>query len=307
MIKRAEAKPVYKWAGGKGQLLTQFEELYPEKLLKNEVKTYVEPFVGGGAVFFELVKRFDFDKIILNDINEVLILTYIVIRDKLDSLIPILSDLENSYLALNQEDRKTKYYEIRTEFNKEKKRINYSKTDSASVLHVAHSIFLNRTCFNGLYRLNKKGEFNVPVGKYANPTICNEQNLRNVSEVLKGVKLFCGDFEDVTEYIDKDTFVYIDPPYRPLNVTSSFNSYQKDDFNDESQERLAKWFRKLDKEKNALIMLSNSNPKNTNPDDDFFERLYSGYNITEVSASRPINSKSSSRGQISELLIRNYK
>lgn len=301
-----DAKPVYKWAGGKGQLLHQFEALYPKKLLNNEIKAYVEPFVGGGAVFFELVKRFNFDRIVLNDINEVLILTYMVIRDNVDSLIRALSDLEKKYLALKADDRKKRYYEIRDKFNEEKKKIDYSQIDSASVLHVAHSIFLNRTCFNGLYRLNKKGEFNVPVGQYTNPTICNEQNLRNVSHALKGVKLLCGDFEEVTDFIDKDTFVYIDPPYRPLNVTSSFNSYQIDDFDDESQERLANWFRKLDKEKNALIMLSNSNPKNTNPDDDFFERLYSGYNITEVSASRQINSKSSLRGQISELLIRNY-
>jgi len=303
---RPKAKPVYKWAGGKGQLLPQFESLYPEQLLRNEIKTYVEPFVGGGAVFFELASRFDFERIVLNDVNEVLMLTYTVIRDDVESLISILSELEKEYLSLDAENRVKRYYEIRGLFNREKKNLNYGQFDSASVLHVAHSIFLNKTCFNGLYRLNKKGEFNVPVGRYANPTICNAQNLYDVSSALQGVELLCGDFEKMTEYIDSDTFVYIDPPYRPLNVTSSFTSYQKDDFDDDDQVRLANWFRKIDKEKRAFLMLSNSNPKNTNPDDDFFERIYEGYNVTEVSATRQINSKSSLRGAISELVIRNY-
>jgi len=148
---------------------------------------------------------------------------------------------------LDTKNRKTKFYEIRSKFNEEKKKINYRQPEPG-----------------------------------------------------------CGDFEELTDYIDKDTFVYIDPPYRPLNVTSSFNSYQKDDFNDESQERLARWFAKIDKEKNALVMLSNSNPKNINPEDDFFERICAGYNIQKVYASRQINSKSAGRGEISELLIRNY-
>jgi DNA adenine methylase len=299
-----EVKPFLKWAGGKGQLLQQFETLYPHDLSK--IKVYVEPFIGGGAVFFDFIKKYHFEKIYLNDINEVLILTYKVIRDYPDELITILNQLETEYLALSPEEREIEFYQIRTEYNIEKHEIDYNDYSARWIHHAAHNLFLNKTCFNGLYRLNRKGEFNVPFGKYGNPTICNEENLRDVSDALKNVTLLCGDFEDLTQYIDENTFVYMDPPYRPLNTTSSFTSYHKDDFNDESQIRLSKWFAKLDKEKRALLMLSNSNPKNTNPEDDFFEKLYADYNIITVSASRHINSKASGRGAITELLIRNY-
>lgn len=305
-MRNNDAKPFLKWAGGKGQLLSQFESLYPGKLLENRFKRYVEPFIGGGAVFFELVKRFEFEEIILNDINEVLILAYQVVRDSVSQLIDRLRMLESSFLQLDTEQRKKLYYDIRAKFNEEKKTIDYISPSDAWILHAAHFIFLNKTCFNGLYRLNRKGEFNVPVGRYAKPAICNEENLVNASRALKNVKLYCGDFESLTDFIDEDTFVYIDPPYRPLNITSSFNSYQKEYFNDESQKRLSRWFGTLARDKKASIMLSNSNPKNSNPDDDFFERIYDGFTINEVYVSRQINSKAEDRGAISELLIRNY-
>ncbi|MFU0828409.1 MAG: Site-specific DNA-methyltransferase (adenine-specific) [Lachnoclostridium sp.] len=300
-----DVKPFLKWAGGKGQLLEQFENYYPEKLRKGKCKRYVEPFVGGGAVFFELIKKYCFEEVILNDINEDLILSYKVIRDNVNELIENLKNLENSFLELDTEHRAIMYYNIRNIFNIDKKTLNYKEYNNTWIKHAAHLIFLNRTCFNGLYRLNKKGEFNVPIGKYVNPGICNTNNLLNVNKALKNVKLICGDFENLTDFIDEDTFVYIDPPYRPINNTSSFNSYQTEDFNDESQKRLADWFRILDC-KNASLMLSNSNPKNSNPDDNFFDILYQGYYINEVYASRQINSKSIGRGSISELLIRNY-
>lgn len=302
---KVNAKPFLKWAGGKSQLLEQFWSLYPDMLLENKVQRYVEPFVGAGAVLFELVGKFDFREIIINDINKDLILTYEVVKNHVDSLIEILSGMETDYLHKDAEARQKVYYEVRSNFNQEKKSINYKEFESKWINHAANFIFLNKTCFNGLYRLNRKGEFNVPVGKYVNPTICQRENLLNVSQALQNVKLLSTDFANLTEYIDNTTFVYIDPPYRPLNITSAFTNYSKDDFNDDDQRRLAEWFRVLT-EKGALVMLSNSNPKNTNPDDDFFDKLYEGFDIKEVSAVRAINSKANKRGAISELVIRNY-
>lgn len=305
-MSRVSAKPFLKWAGGKGQLLEQFWSFYPDKLLESRIKRYVEPFVGAGAVLFELAGKFDFEEIIVNDINEELILTYEVVKNHVDSLIQTLLSMETDYLHKDVEAREKVYYEVRSNFNQEKKTINYKMFENSWINHAANFIFLNKTCFNGLYRQNKKGEFNVPTGKYSNPTICQSENLLNVSQVLQKVKLLSTDFTNLTGYVDSSTFVYIDPPYRPLNITSAFTSYSKDDFNDKDQERLAEWFRILS-DKEALVMLSNSNPKNTNPEDVFFDRLYNGFDIKEVSALRAINSKGSKRGAISELVIRNYK
>ena len=165
---------------------------------------------------------------------------------------------------------------------------------------------MNRTCFNGLYRVNSKGKFNVPFGKYVNPKICDEENLIKASEILKNVKILNNDFEKTDEYIDENTFVYFDPPYRPLSNTSSFNSYSKEIFNDEVQERLADFYKRLHKKK-AKLMLSNSDPKNTCQDDDFFDDLYSDFNILRVNAKRMINSNASKRGNVTELLILNYR
>ncbi|MFW6016011.1 MAG: DNA adenine methylase, partial [bacterium] len=179
-----------------------------------------------------------------------------------------------------------------------------------TIQHAAHFIFLNRTCFNGLYRQNKKGEFNVPIGRYKMPTICDEDTLKDANSALKNATLTCCDFEEMENYIDIDTFVYIDPPYRPLPGTPSFTKYSRADFNEKSQERLANWYRKVNDKFNIedgpFLMLSNSNPKNTKSEDDFFESLYQGFVIDEVYAKRSINSKASKRGEITELLIRNY-
>lgn len=305
MIK-PNAKPFLKWAGGKTQLLEQFYNFFPTELLDNKIKKYVEPFVGAGAVLFELVGRFDFEEIIINDINQELIVTYEVVKNHVDKLIEVLLYMENAYIYRDIEERKITYYEVRKRFNQEKKDINYKEFENSWINHAANFIFLNKTCFNGLYRQNRKGEFNVPMGNYSNPTICQRDNLINASRALKNVKLLSTDFTNITEYIDNNTFVYIDPPYRPLNVTSGFTSYSKDDFNDDDQKRLADWF-KLLTEKGAFVMLSNSNPKNTNPEEDFFDRLYHGFDIREVNALRAINSKGNKRGAITELVITNYK
>lgn len=305
-MKKVEAKPFLKWAGGKTQLLDEINRRLPEEINTDKISKYVEPFVGGGAVFFHLIARYDFEEVILNDINKECILTYKVIQNNVEDLIDVLSRMEDEYFGLESMDEKDKmYYRQRDKFNEGKINMDYDNFSEDWIEHAAIMIFLNKTCFNGLYRENRKGLFNVPFGKRSNPTICDEQNLRKASLALQGVKLLCLDFEELTQFIDEKTFVYMDPPYRPLNATSNFNDYSKEPFNDESQIRLAKWFRKLSEVNNAFLMLSNSDPTNVNPDDDFFDKLYEGFNIERVKASRAINSKGSGRGQIRELLITN--
>lgn len=305
MTKKINAKPFLKWAGGKGQLLEKFWSLYPTELLDNKVKRYVEPFIGAGAVLFELIGKFDFEEIIINDINEELILTYKIVKNNVSELIEMLLIMENEYILKDVEMREKHYYDVRKIFNQEKTTINYKEYSNDWINHAANFIFLNKTCFNGLYRQNKKGEFNVPTGRYANPTICQQENLKNTSHALRNVELLSVDFSELIQYIDQKTFVYIDPPYRPLNITSGFTSYSKGDFNDDDQKRLAEWS-KLLTQRSSLVMLSNSNPKNTNPEDEFFEKLYEGFDIKEVNAVRAINSIGNKRGAISELVIRNY-
>lgn len=300
------AKPFLKWAGGKSQLLPKIFENLPQRLKDEKIKKYVEPFLGGGAVFFYLSSIYSFEEIILNDINCECILTYKVVQQYVDDLIEILSEIENEYINKNDDERQEMFYKKRSMFNEEKMKIDYNNFSDMWISHAANMIFLNKTCFNGLYRQNRKGQFNVPFGKYKNPTICDLENLKCVNKALHGVKLICGDFEILTSYIDENTFVYMDPPYRPLSNTSNFTDYSKEPFNDESQKRLASWFHYLDSI-GASLMLSNSDPTNSDPDDDFFDNLYEGYRIERVNAIRAINSNGNGRGTIRELLILNNK
>ncbi len=301
-----EARPFLKWAGGKGKLLTQYERYYPQDLEKGKIKRYVEPFLGGGAVFFSLQRKYDFDEIVLNDINADLILTYKVVQNKVDELIRYLSNLETRYLEAEMELKQEIYYEQRNMFNIEKDTIDYNRYTDKWIGHAARMIFLNRTCFNGLYRQNKKGKFNVPFGKRKKVTICDSDNLKEVSKALNGVLLVSKDFEELTEYIDENTFVYMDPPYRPISKTSSFTDYSKVPFDDESQKRLANWVELINR-KGAVFMLSNSDPTNVDENDNFFDDLYKKFNINRVHATREINSKGSGRGKLKELLITNKK
>lgn len=293
---RIGLKPVVKWAGGKRQLLSIIDKNLPIELKKGEIKTYIEPFLGGGAMFFHIVQNYNVEKVILNDINKELMNVYRVIRDDVNSLIKYLKNVEDEYLYLNDENRKKYFYNKRQDYNMNKKE---------DVETAGKFIFLNRTCFNGLYRVNKKGEFNVPYGRYKNPTILDEVNLTNVSLVLKDVKLYSVDFENIKKYVDDKTFVYFDPPYRPLDATSNFTSYSRSQFNDDEQKRLKNFYEKLDK-KGAKLLLSNSDPKNTDVNDDFFDKLYRDYNIKRVFANRMINSNGNNRGKVTELLISNY-
>ena len=293
-------KPFVKWAGGKSSLIPQLTKYFPFELKNGQIEKYVEPFVGGGAVLIDILQKYDVKQAYDFDINKDLINCYNVIKYKVEDLIQKLDKKEKEFLALDKDERQKYFYDIRTEYN------SYLLDNEIDVKRASEFIFLNRTCFNGLYRVNKNGKFNVPCGKYKNPTICDSNNLRNLSKLLKNVVFAYGDYKESEKLVDENTFVYFDPPYRPLSVTSGFTSYTKEDFNDEDQKELAKYYNKLNL-KNAKLMLSNSNPKNTNENDNFFEKIYKGFNINEVSAKRMINANAKGRGEISELLITNYE
>ena len=297
---RIECKPFIKWVGGKGQLLSEINKLYPVELGKN-INKYAEIFLGGGAVLFDILSKYKLDEVYISDKNLELINTYKSIRDNVDILIKSLKEMEEQYIPLNNEDRKIYYYEKREEYNSLKINSEVNNIEKAILF-----IFLNKTCFNGLYRVNKKGKFNVPMGAYKKPKICDEENLKNVSLTLRNVKIVYADYRESEKFIDDKTFVYIDPPYRPLNITSSFTSYTENDFNDKEQIELVEYINVLNK-KGAKIVISNSDPKNNDIDDNFFDKLYKNYNINRVKATRMLNSNASLRGAINELLITNYK
>ena len=297
---KEKVRPFVKWAGGKGSLIPQITKYYPEDLKTGVIDKYVEPFVGGGAVLIDILQKYDVKEAYAYDTNKDLINAYNVIKTDVNSLINKLKKYEDEYISLEMEDRKKYYYDVRSEYNSSE-----IKDRKTSLKRAAEFIFLNRTCFNGLYRVNQNGDFNVPMGKYKNPTICDEENLEALSKLIKNVEFICGDYQTTEEIVDKNTFVYFDPPYRPLSVTSGFTSYTKDDFDDEDQKQLASYFRTLDT-KDAKLMLSNSNPKNVNEEDTFFDDIYSGFNINELQANRMINANANKRGKISELLIINY-
>jgi DNA adenine methylase len=263
-------KPPIKWAGGKSQLLSQFIPLFPER-----IEYYIEPFLGGGAVFFYLLPS----KAVLIDSNEELVNFYKVVQGNLTDL---LKDLEK------HQNTRDYFYQIRAaDVNK-----------MTEVERASRFLYLNKTAYNGLYRVNRKGQFNVPFGNYKKPKIKDEENLKQVSKALQEAEILTGDFELVLKYAQKGAFIYLDPPYHPLSVTASFTSYTSNDFDVEDQKRLAEVFRILD-QKGCLVMLSNS-------DTPLIKELYRGYNITKVYARRAINCKGNKRGVITELVIRNY-
>lgn len=288
-------RPFLKWAGGKGQLLNKIELIYP---FDENITKYAEPFVGGGAVLFDILNKYDLNEIYISDINSELINTYKVIQNNIDELIYLLWEYHNEYIYLDDEDRKMYYNYKRDLFNE-------MDTTLDSIRKAALMIFLNKTCFNGLYRVNKQGLFNVPMGKYKNPCICDEENLRNVSAKLQNVEIICGDYRESRDFIDNHTFVYFDPPYRPITKTSNFTSYNKDSFTDDNQIELGKFVDEMDK-RGAKIAISSSDPKNIDSEDNFIDDIYSKYNIKRIEANRMINSKGNSRGKINELLIFNY-
>lgn len=290
-----KAKPFLKWAGGKTQLIAEIERRLPP-LVKSKEFTYIEPFTGSGAVLFWMLNNFpNLKKAVINDINADLINVYKIIVEKPKSLIEILKEFQAEYHELeNNEAKKAEYY-----YNK---RELYNTRETERTTQAALFIFLNRTCFNGLYRVNRKNLFNVPMGSYKRPMICDEQNILAVSEVLQDVEIMNSDFEETLVFADENSFFYLDPPYKPLNATSNFNSYAENEFNDDEQIRLRDFCMNLN-ERDSKWILSNSHLLN----DDFLERLFSGFYINRVQAKRFINSKGDKRGSLDELLISNYK
>jgi DNA adenine methylase len=296
-MKMKEAKPFLKWAGGKTQLINDIKKVLPKEFTKYKFN-YIEPFVGSGAVLFWMLNNFPkIEKAIINDINADLTNTYKVISHSSFELISILNQFQNEYHSLedNSEIKKEYYLEKRENFNSRK----FSNTEQA-----AFFIFLNRTCFNGLYRVNKNNFFNVPIGSYKKPTICDAENILAVSESLKKVEILTGDYQQTLDFAERPALFYFDPPYKPLSKTSSFNSYSKDDFNDDEQIRLRDFCKKLDS-LNHYWILSNSDLKGKDINDNFFDDLYSDFNIQRIEAKRSINANPEKRGKLTELLITN--
>ena len=293
-------KPFVKWAGGKNSLIPQITKYYPLALKNGSIEKYIEPFVGAGAVLIDILQNYKVKEAYAFDINKDLINCYQVIKYKVEDLIQELGKKEKDFLVLDTKERQEYFYNIRAEYN------SYLIENEINIKRASEFIFLNRTCFNGLYRVNKEGKFNVPCGKYKNPTICDSNNLRKVAKLIKNVTFEYGDYKKSERFVNENTFVYMDPPYRPLSATSDFTSYTKESFDDEKQKELAQYYRKLSLKK-AKLALSNSNPKNVNMEDDFFEDIYKGFIIHEIFAKRRINSNAKGRGEISELLITNYE
>ncbi len=278
---KKRAKPFLKWVGGKTQLIEQIKTQLPYKATSDNL-TYIEPFIGSGAFFFWIIENFpNIEKVVINDINTDLINCYNTIQKEVGNLTDILLKWQKEYYLLGEceELKKVYFYEKRKLFNTRES----DKTKQSALF-----IFLNRTCFNGLFRVNRKNEFNVPIGSYKKPLICNKENLRAVSEVLQRVEILNGDYSETLAYATENTFFYFDPPYKPLSETSSFNSYAKDEFNDAEQIRLKDFCTELDTLNHQWI-LSNSDVKGKDPNNNFFDDLYANFNIYRVNARRSIN------------------
>lgn len=269
---RVKARPFVKWAGGKSQLLSSMSKLFPPT---NHVNRYFEPFLGGGAVFFNL----QHPKSYLSDTNKNLVEVYEVVKGNVEDLIHALKKHKN---------QRDYFYEVRSQ----------NPAVLSPIERAARFIYLNKTCFNGLYRENSKGEFNVPFGKYKNPTICDEEGLRSASLALRGATISRSEFRSVLLKAKVADFIYFDPPYQPLNKTSSFTSYTAGGFGEDEQRELANVYRELS-DRGCFVMLSNS-------DTPLIRELYKGFYINEIQASRAINSKADGRGKITELLVINY-
>ena len=294
----AKAKPFIKWVGGKSQLIEQLDAQLPANFEEWDDVTYIEPFVGGGAMLFYMLQQYpNIRHAVINDVNPDLTTCYRTVRDMPAELIASVMEMQDDYNALQSEEaRKEFYLAVRDRYNEK----NLDPLENTTKF-----FFLNRTCFNGLYRVNKKGLFNVPFGKYTNPQICDPTTIRLDSELLQRVEILTGDFEETFDYARGNTLFYFDPPYRPLSDTSSFNDYAKESFNDDAQIRLKEYCDRID-EANFRFMLSNSDCKGKNEADNFFDKLYAAYPIERVWASRSINSDASKRGKLTEILVHNY-
>ncbi|PID90199.1 MAG: modification methylase [Bacteroidetes bacterium] len=295
---RTGAKPFVKWAGGKGQLLATLGGMLPEELLAGRPFSYLEPFVGGGAMLFYLLQRFpNIEHAVINDVNPTLTGTYRVIKERHEELAEELAELSGRYFSLaDHEARRELFLSIRAAYNTE---------GLDELMRAKYFIFLNKTCFNGLYRVNAKGLFNVPFGRYKAPKICDRETLAQDSALLQRVEILTGDFTQMLRYAGEYTFAYYDPPYRPLDATSSFTSYTKEMFDDADQLRLKEHFDAMHAE-GCLLMLSNSDGRGRNAENSFLDDLYAAYSIDHVQAIRALNSNPQKRGKLTEIVVRNY-
>lgn len=291
-------KPFVKWAGGKGSLVKHLSAHLPDNFRDKRNVTYVEPFVGGGAMLFYMLTHFtNIHRVVINDVNEDLIFCYKLIKNTPQTLIEQLKRIANEYLQLSNMDEKSRYYY--------KVRDKYNSKETIDEEKAAYFMFLNKTCFNGLYRVNTCGKFNVPFGKYKNPTICDDKLILADHELLKKVDIYAGDYSEIMRFLGKGyNYIYIDPPYRPLSGTAYFKEYSHNVFDDKEQEKL-KIFCDIMTARGCKIMQSNSNSM----DDDgesYFAKLYQGYHITQIEAHRYINAHVGKRNKETELLIMNY-
>ena len=297
------AKPFVKWAGGKAKLLDTIDARIPAEYLYQPV-TFIDPFVGGGAVLFHILQKYpNFNRVIINDINPALINCYRIIKRNPHQLIEDLLEIENIFYACrNRGERVDFYNRMRDAYNAQDLRRN-------SLQGAVLFMFLNKTCFNGLYRENLSGAFNVPLGSYVHPTICNAESIRAAHQVLRNVKIICGDYSRVFKYVnwEENNFFYLDPPYRPLLGVTSFNDYSRKTFGDTQQEELAAFCEQIHQH-GGKFLLSNSDSE-IEPGINYFERLYhhEGYIFEKIFAPRYINAYVSKRENASEVLIHNYE
>lgn len=295
----ANGKPFVKWVGGKGQLLDTLQKLLPKDFATQSGATYIEPFVGGGAMLFYMLQHYpNIEHAVINDVNPDLTTCYRVVRDCPHQLIAMLQDIQKRYYACNTEEERKRFY-LAT-------RQRYNQKTVSEIENTTLFLFLNRTCFNGLYRVNLSGQYNVPFGRYESPIICHEDLILADSELLQRVEILTGDFEQTLVHAAPKSLFYFDPPYRPLSTTSSFNTYAKEPFNDDAQIRLKQFCDKVAQAGHAF-MLSNSDGQAKNSNDTFFDDLYADYNIARVWASRSVNANGAKRGKLTEILVRNYQ
>lgn len=298
-----EVSPLIKWAGGKKRLAGIIQEEAQKKFDFENIDTYVEPFAGGASMFLSLATKYEFTNQVIMDINPALINLYKQVRDNLDAVISGLNKVQDEYNALPEDDdfegKKAYFYDARVRFNK-----TLTGEDDDAVKQSVLFILLNKTDFNGLYRVNSKGLFNVPFGRRKKINLYDGDNIRNFSRLLQNTDILLGDYRDTEKYIGEHTFFYFDPPYRPLTDSASFTSYAKSTFNDDSQRELAIYVAKIANE-GTHFALSNSDPHQSDENDDFFDDLYSDFTISRIQASRMISARARGRGNVSELVITN--
>lgn len=298
LARKVSAKPFVKWAGGKGNLLNILESQLPDDFDSQTKVTYIEPFVGGGAMLFHMLTAHpNIRRVVINDINKDLVRCYQLVKENPKTLIELLKPFEQRYYELNEDGRRLYFYEVRNIYNNAELTLDQ---------RAAYFIFLNHTCFNGLYRENSKGAFNVPFGRYKKPKICNIDVIMADHEILSKVDIICGDYKIVLPHLGKGyNFVYLDPPYRPLLGSSNFNDYSRSGFGDIEQVELKIFCDRLTA-RGCKLMLSNSD--STNEDGtSYFEALYEGYTFDKVLAPRFINAYAPKREKQTEVLIKNYK